>query len=116
MLSPPVTSVLVDVRPLEALTDAELVDLLVAGEPDGGAELYRRYRTQVIRICASRGPRGRAEELCHETFCRFLEKAATGFVDNSRAGHYLLRIARNVAINASQRHHVRREISTGDYA
>lgn len=50
--------------------DADLVWRIRLGEPDGMAELYRRYHQRVLGVCRRYGPPGEADDVCHDVFAR----------------------------------------------
>jgi RNA polymerase sigma-70 factor (ECF subfamily) len=77
--------------------------------------LVRRHRTPVFSfLLRLTGDRGRAEDLCQETFLR-LVRAAAGWEERARLRTFLFAIARNLAVDESRRAALRRaEVLGGD--
>ncbi len=84
-------------------TDAELADGTTAGDAQAVAGLYRRYATDVAAVCRSRGPAGETDDLVHEAFAALLSRSVP-LTDPDNVRGWLLRTARNLAIDATRAH------------
>jgi RNA polymerase sigma-70 factor (ECF subfamily) len=70
--------------------------------------LVRRHRTPVFSfLLRLTGDRGRAEDLCQETFLKVV-KAAPGWEERARFRTWMFSIARNLAVDESRRAAFRR--------
>lgn len=95
-----------NMRLMTGPTERELIERCASGrDPDHAAfkQLYDRLAPEVLRLLARLlGDRAAAEDALQETFVRL--HAAIGRLDPARpARPYVLRIARNVAIEALRR-------------
>lgn len=89
-------------------SDEALMLRFQAGEPRAFEALVRRHRTPVFSfLLRLTGDRGRAEDLCQETFLKVV-KAAAGWEDRARFQTWLYSIARNLAVDESRRMAFRR--------
>jgi RNA polymerase sigma-70 factor (ECF subfamily) len=98
------------------LTDEQLVERALAGSEEGFRGLVERYQRAVYNLLVRtvRNP-SVAEELAQETFLRAFSHLRT-YDPAFKFGSWLLRIARNLAIDAYRRRSIR-EVSadeTGD--
>lgn len=88
---------------LKPLSDLELSALLKGEGVSRDAaftELYNRYSSRVFLYCRRiLGDHEQANDIFQETFIRFL-KAASGEANMTNVLAYLLRIARNLSLNA----------------
>ena len=84
--------------------DAALVKAAQAGDATAFGQLYERYRDPVFRFCLSRtGAKHEAEDLVADVFIRAME-ALDRYEDRGLPFlAYLLRIARNAAIDRSRK-------------
>jgi RNA polymerase sigma-70 factor, ECF subfamily len=88
-----------------AVTDADLVARIVAGDVDAAmAELYRRYETWLYR-CGLRalGDAGLAQDMVQECFVRLWRNAGQFDPARGSVGTYLLVIGRSVAADIRKR-------------
>jgi RNA polymerase sigma factor (sigma-70 family) len=82
--------------------DASLLTRAAAGDDAAFEVLYHRHRGAVERVCARFGPPGAAGDLAHDVFVKLLHHG--GALDRPElVGHWLVRVARNTALHASQR-------------
>jgi RNA polymerase sigma-70 factor (ECF subfamily) len=95
---------------LETATDEALVDRGHAGDGDALAELYRRYLPPILRIARRYGPPAQAEDIAHEVFERLLTNLHE-LEEPAKAGHWLMRVARNRAIDGCRAASYQRETS-----
>lgn len=87
-----------------ATTDLDLVDSALGGSEDGFRELVRRYERPVFGLIVRMvGNASRAEELAQDSFVKAFKALHT--YDRQRTfAAWLLRIARNTAIDELRRH------------
>jgi RNA polymerase sigma-70 factor (ECF subfamily) len=79
-----------------------------AGDARAFEVLVRRHRTIVFSFLVRlTGDRGRAEDLCQETFLKVV-KASAGWEERARFTTWLFAIARNLAVDESRRQAFRR--------
>jgi RNA polymerase sigma-70 factor (ECF subfamily) len=98
-----------DARP----ADAELLGLIALGQSEALAALYDRYRRLVFSIAlAVVGDRATAEEVTLDVFVRAWRSAGSYRPDQARVSTWLIRIARNHAIDTWRR----RKARPGDFA
>ncbi|MFM8550718.1 MAG: RNA polymerase sigma factor [Nitrospiraceae bacterium] len=76
----------------QALTDAEIVRLVVEGKTDVFETLVARHRAQVFKIVGGHVPRAQVEEVAHEVFVRAFTSLAT-FSDHAPFPHWLSTLA-----------------------
>lgn len=95
---------------LETAADETLIDRGRAGDGDALAELYRRYLPVIVRICRRYGPPAQAEDLAHEVFEKLLANLHD-LEEPAKAGHWLMRVARNRAIDGCRAASYQRETS-----
>ncbi len=79
-----------------------------AGDARAFEVLVRRHRTPVFSfLLRLTGDRGRAEDLCQETFLKVV-KASAGWQERARFTTWLFSIARNLAVDEARRMSFRR--------
>ncbi len=79
-----------------------------AGDARAFEVLVRRHRTPVFSfLLRLTGDRGRAEDLCQETFLKVV-KASAGWEERARFTTWLFSIARNLAVDEARRMSFRR--------
>ncbi len=97
------------------LSDEQLQVKMVNGDEEALAIIFDRYAPQamglVLRIVGSRPV---AEELVQETFCRAWDKCDTYQANRGSFGGWLLRIARNGALDWLRRQQVRPQVAEGE--
>jgi RNA polymerase sigma-70 factor (ECF subfamily) len=87
-------------------SDQELVERILAGDPDSYGILYRRYYRLVLKRCMDvlEGDEHTAEDLTHEAFIRVWCRLSSLRFDKSPAiKAYVLRIAINLALDELRR-------------
>jgi RNA polymerase sigma-70 factor, ECF subfamily len=93
-------------------SDQDLIDVIASGDQQALTVLYRRYGRlaygMALRVL---GEASAAEEVTQDVFQRVWEKAASYRPDRARVSTWLMRIARNRAIDVS-----RKRGSAGDRA
>jgi RNA polymerase sigma-70 factor (ECF subfamily) len=89
-------------------SDERLMLRFQAGDVQAFEELVRRHRTPVFSfLLRLTGDRGRAEDLCQETFLRVV-KAADGWEPRATFRTWVFALARNLAIDEARRQAFRR--------
>lgn len=89
-------------------SDEKLMLRFQAGDARAFEVLVRRHRTPVFSfLLRLTGDRGRAEDLCQETFLKVV-KAAPGWQERARLQTWLYAIARNLAVDEARRMTFRR--------
>ena len=89
-----------------SLSDESLLAGLASGDPESAAAFVRRFQARVFGLAFTIvGDRETAQEVAQETFIRAWRYAAAYDSRRGRVATWLLRIARNVAIEAA---HLRR--------
>ena len=89
-----------------SLSDESLLAGLASGDPESAAAFVRRFQARVFGLALTIvGDRESAQEVAQETFIRAWRHAATYDSRRGRVATWLLRIARNVAIEVA---HLRR--------
>ena len=84
-------------------SDERLMLRFKAGDARAFEVLVRRHRTPVFSFLVRlTGDRGRAEDLCQETFLKVV-KASAGWEERARFTTWLFSIARNLAVDESRR-------------
>ena len=84
-------------------SDATLANRTVAGDREALTELYRRHAHNVAAVCRSRGPAGETDDLVQDAFTALLTRE-TPLTDPANVRGWLLRTARNLAIDAVRAH------------
>lgn len=96
------------------ISDEQLQVRMVNGDEEALAVIFDRYGPQamglVLRIVRSRPA---AEEIVQETFCRVWDKCDTYKAGRGSFGGWLLRIARNGALDWLRRQKVRPQVAEG---
>jgi RNA polymerase sigma-70 factor, ECF subfamily len=88
--------------------DERLMLRFQAGDARAFEVLVRRHRTPVFSfLLRLTGDRGRAEDLCQETFLKVV-KASAGWQERARFTTWLFAIARNLAVDEARRQSFRR--------
>lgn len=82
--------------------DVAPLDVCRRGDRAAFAEIYRRYRPDVIRLCAKLCGTARAEDLAQEVFLRVFTRIGT-FRPGNPFWPWLRRIARNVCVDELRR-------------
>jgi RNA polymerase sigma-70 factor (ECF subfamily) len=89
-------------------SDETLMLRFQAGDARAFEVLVRRHRTPVFSfLLRLTGDRGRAEDLCQETFLKVV-KASVGWEERARFTTWLFAIARNLAVDEARRISFRR--------
>ena len=89
-------------------SDERLMLRFQAGDARAFEVLVRRYRTPVFSfLLRLTGDRGRAEDLCQETFLKVV-KASAGWEERAKLATWLFAIARNLAVDEARRMAFRR--------
>ena len=89
-------------------SDERLMLRFRAGDARAFEVLVRRHRTPVFSfLLRLTGDRGRAEDLCQETFLKVV-KASAGWEERARFTTWLFAIARNLAVDEARRMAFRR--------
>ena len=89
-----------------SLSDESLLAGLASGDPESAAAFVRRFQARVFGLALTIvGDRESAQDVAQETFVRAWRYAAAYDPRRGRVATWLLRIARNVAIEAA---HLRR--------
>jgi RNA polymerase sigma-70 factor (ECF subfamily) len=89
-------------------SDERLMLRFQAGDVRAFEELVRRHRTPVFSfLLRLTGDRGRAEDLCQETFLR-LVRASAGWEPRALLRTWLYQVARNQAVDEARRQAFRR--------
>ncbi len=89
-------------------TDERLMLRFQGGDVRAFEELVRRHRTPLFSfLLRLTGDRGRAEDLCQETFLRVV-RAAAGWEKRAAFRSWLYAVARNQAVDAARRQALRR--------
>ncbi len=89
-------------------SDERLMLRFQAGDVQAFEELVRRHRTPVFSfLLRLTGDRGRAEDLCQETFLRVV-KAAAGWEPRATFRTWVFSMARNLAVDEARRQAFRR--------
>jgi len=82
-------------KPIES-TDSDLLQLIVGGDREAFAELYRRRQPNVYRFALHMsGAREVAEDITHEVFMLLMRKAGNYDEKRGSVNAFLLGIARN---------------------
>ncbi len=82
-------------KPIES-TDSDLLQLIVSGDREAFAELYRRRQSNVYRFALHMsGAREVAEDITHEVFMVLMRKAGNYDEQRGSVNAFLLGIARN---------------------
>lgn len=89
-------------HPTTAVSDAQLVTELRAGERRAMAELYARHNTDAVRIGRIVQPNGDAEELAAEAFVRVFAKIIDGGGPTDNFLAYLHTVVRNLKIERTR--------------
>ncbi len=76
----------------QALTDGEIIRLVVEGKTDAFALLVERYQAHVFRIVGKHVPRPHVDEVAHEAFIRAFTSLAT-FSGRAAFDHWLAKLA-----------------------
>lgn len=91
------------VRPLDNLTDEELMALLADGHEDAINPLHARYAGLVFGIVAQSLDRSAAEEITQDVFLTIWQKAQTYDPDRGHVRPWLLQIAHSRVLNELRR-------------
>jgi RNA polymerase sigma-70 factor (ECF subfamily) len=95
-------------------SDERLMLRFQAGDVRAFEELVRRHRTPVFSfLLRLTGDRGRAEDLCQETFLRVV-KASEGWEPRATVRTWVFAMARNLAVDEARRQAFRRAESLDD--
>ncbi len=86
------------VRSASAATDAELIHAVAAGDDLALAEIARRYRSPIQRLCRRIAP-GDSEDCAQEVLTRVWRKAALYSPSSGSAAGWLMTLTRNAAYN-----------------
>jgi RNA polymerase sigma-70 factor (ECF subfamily) len=91
-------------RRWDALSDVELLALLVAGELDAAACLYDRYSPMLISLSLRIvRDRSEAEDVIHDAFITMNERAAQYASDRGSVVAWLVTLVRNLSIDRTRR-------------
>ncbi len=89
-------------------SDEQLMRRFQGGDAGAFETLVRRHRTPLFSfLLRLTGDRGRAEDLCQETFLKVV-KASAGWQERARLSTWLYAIARNLAVDEARRMAFRR--------
>jgi RNA polymerase sigma-70 factor (ECF subfamily) len=91
------------IRPLDHLTDEELMALLADGHEDALTPLHARYAGLVFGIVAQSLDRSAAEEITQDVFLTIWQKAHTYDPDRGQVRPWLLQIAHSRVLNELRR-------------
>src|SRR3954466_8197614 len=91
------------VRPLDNLTDEELMAHLAAGHEEALSPLHARYAGLVFGIVAQSLDRPAAEEITQDVFFTIWQKARTYDVSRGQVRPWMLQIARSRMLNELRR-------------
>jgi RNA polymerase sigma-70 factor (ECF subfamily) len=84
-------------------SDQDLIDMIARGDQQALSLLYRRYGRLAYGMALKvLGEASAAEEVTQDVFQRVWEKAASYRADKARVSTWLMRIARNRAIDVSR--------------
>jgi RNA polymerase sigma-70 factor, ECF subfamily len=87
-----------------SLTDAELIELVAAGDRDAFDELYRRYSRAVLGLAMRRlGDRGRAEDAAQDAFAAIWRSASSFDRTRGNGAPWLYTVARNAIVDGLRR-------------
>jgi RNA polymerase sigma-70 factor (ECF subfamily) len=91
------------VRPLDNLTDEELMAQLAAGHEEALTPLHARYAGLVFSMVAQSLDRSAAEEITQDVFLTIWQKAHTYDPDRGQVRPWLLQIAHSRVLNELRR-------------
>lgn len=96
------------------LTDEELVELAVSGDPDAFGEIVRRWERKIFALCFGMlGREDEAADAAQETFISAFRNLS-GFRGEARVSSWLHRIAVNQCLTVKRRSKTRSEDFLGD--